>query len=153
MDVTPSNRIVASLGRQARRAWTPLLGLALLWWGCAEPQSEPAPQEPAAAATVQPAPQAPAPSSEKQVAEKPEPPKPTALVREPAGKDTGCGADSKEAKLPPLKPDPTQTGTPRFVCAQPVVKIDPVWAGKPLTFKFSIANKGTADLILKIKGG
>jgi len=73
--------------------------------------------------------------------------------KEPVEEDTGCGSSSKEAKLPPLKPDPTQTGTPRYFCAEPEVKPEAVWAGKRLTFNFTVANKGTADLLVKLKGG
>jgi hypothetical protein len=42
----------------------------------------------------------------------------------------------------------------KWVCAQTVAALDPVWRGdKQLTFRFDIRNEGTADLKIKAKGG
>ena len=42
----------------------------------------------------------------------------------------------------------------KWNCDQPTAMLDPVWRGeKTLTFPFLIRNNGTADLLIRAKGG
>ncbi len=42
----------------------------------------------------------------------------------------------------------------KWACAQQTATLEPVWRGsKTVTFNFDIRNEGTADLLIKAKGG
>lgn len=70
--------------------------------------------------------------------------------RNPAtAKQGGCGDKSR---TPTPKPSPTGPH-PRWVCKQPKITAEPVWAGEKVDFVFEIANQGEADLHIKLKGG
>ncbi len=70
---------------------------------------------------------------------------------QPANAKKGC-ADAKDSGKP--APVPAETGPqPRWACENPILKPDPIWAGKPLKATWLVKNRGEADLNLKIKGG
>ncbi|HNQ22356.1 MAG TPA: hypothetical protein PKK06_04610 [Phycisphaerae bacterium] len=76
-----------------------------------------------------------------------------------AGPHAGCGdvsPPSKEeeaAQASNASEPPPAAGQPRFACARPNVRLDPVWQGAKAEFPFEIRNEGTGDLQVNLKGG
>jgi hypothetical protein len=176
--VMPTSRIRSDTIKCARlvvRVGLVSLAVAFFVAGCTQPQQEPVAQNTGAVAAEKPADEArvvePVAKKEpqqqalqrrqelklkQQTSQTPrrEPqPAVASTGKKPADKKGGCCGSKGAANLPPLTPDPTQTGTPQYVCAKPIVRAEPVWIGKPVTFDFEIANRGTADLLIKLKGG
>ena len=75
-----------------------------------------------------------------------------------AGVDNARTFDDKTAvgrrRATPVQASSKQTGgSPRWVCPEPDVKIDPVWYGDRIECAFMIRNEGDADLRIKASGG
>jgi hypothetical protein len=85
-----------------------------------------------------------------------------------AGDDVGCGSAQagkgnqpaqvqavKRAKSAAAKdPVPVVDGPlPKYVCQQPIIQLDPLWAGAKITATWTIKNEGEGDLQIKVKGG
>jgi hypothetical protein len=84
--------------------------------------------------------------------------KPAKKKEEPKKESSGCGHSSPEPPwaLEVGKPQDEASagkGQPRWVCDQTTVKAEPVWEGKPVTFKFAFRNEGQAVLRVKARGG
>jgi hypothetical protein len=76
----------------------------------------------------------------------------------PKKASSGCGSSASEPPwaLEVGKPQDEASagqGQPRWVCDHTTVKAEPVWEGKPVTFKFPFRNEGETVLRVKAKGG
>ncbi len=69
----------------------------------------------------------------------------------PPAKKKGCGsAAGTQVDLTPRPPTEPQ---PRWACDEPVVELEPVWAGSSAVFVFNFRNDGEGVLNLRLKGG
>ena len=85
--------------------------------------------------------------------------------RKGKGKHKDCGHQGKEPRadhnakkkdgktFTAAKSDRALASAARFSCAQPEIKIPPLWVDQPIKATWLVKNEGTANLVLKLKGG
>lgn len=74
-----------------------------------------------------------------------------APASQPGAAKSGCGPS-----LPPtvdITPLPLDQPQPKLVVKQAKVKAENVWAGKPVTWSFELANQGEGPLAIRLIGG
>lgn len=64
---------------------------------------------------------------------------------------TACGTRSvAQVTEKWLEPPPAAEPQPKFACAEPKVRRDPVWWGQTVTFTWQVTNEGGAPLRMQV---